>query len=205
MSSPSDHGPSDEQEGTPDSIDALRGLLRLKSVARAGWKRHDIPPEKVESVADHSYGLALLAWVLCPPELDLRKVLELALLHDLAEIVTGDITPHQKVPQDEKKQAEEAALKALTEGLSKALQSVELLREYQEQTTDEARFVKAVDKLEMSLQSLNYQQDYGMDLSEFRRSSLPYLQHLGSVVKEAVAFEFLNFEVEKLPRGEIES
>ncbi|MCA9779191.1 MAG: HD domain-containing protein, partial [Candidatus Eremiobacteraeota bacterium] len=70
---------------TPDQLRRLRHLLRLKTVSRQGWTRHPIPQAAVESVADHSYGVALLALLMCPPELNRSRVLELALLHDLAE------------------------------------------------------------------------------------------------------------------------
>lgn len=161
------------------AVDQLRYLLRLKEVPRTGWTRYPIPLERVESVADHSYGLALLAWLLCPPDLDAGRVLELAMIHDLAEVRTGDLIPSQEVPKEEKEQAEESALLQLTQGLSRAERALRLLREYHGQESAEARFVKAVDKLEMSLQSLNYEDDFGLDLDEFRCSSRASLEELG--------------------------
>lgn len=153
---------------TSHTCDRLRSLLRLKEVHRTGWTRFEIPRERVESVADHSYGVALLAWFLCPPELDSTKVLEMALIHDLAEVVTGDITPSQGVPREVKTQAELSALAELTHGLERAERALVLLREYQNQESHEARFLKMVDKLEMALQSLAYEDDFSIDLTEFR-------------------------------------
>lgn len=86
---------------------AARGLLALarqaialKAVARTGWLDRGVAPEAVESVADHSYGVALLAWA-CAVErqalgaaLDPQRVMALALLHDLAESETGDAPPY---------------------------------------------------------------------------------------------------------------
>jgi putative hydrolases of HD superfamily len=84
-----------------------RGLLplariagKLKRVPRTGWLDRGIPPLEVESVADHSLGVALLAWA-CAVErqaqgadLDPARVALLALLHDLPEAETGDEPPY---------------------------------------------------------------------------------------------------------------
>jgi putative hydrolase of HD superfamily len=157
----------------------LLKLLGLKKVLRKGWTRHPIPAAQVESVADHSYGVGLLAWLLCPPELDRSKILELALLHDLAEVVTGDLTPADAVPDEVKRQAEREALEALLEGFAAAPRAGALLREYQQASSPEARWVKAIDKLDMSLQSLAYERDHGGDLSEFRASARGALEQSG--------------------------
>lgn len=160
------------------SYSRLRELLRLKSVVRTGWTRHPIPEACLESVADHSYGVLLLAWFLCPPDLSREHVMELALIHDLAEIEVGDLTPGDGVDRAEKEASEREALGKLTAHLQRGRRALELLIEYQEQKTPEARWVKALDKLEMSLQSLNYEGEFGVELSEFRESARPYLDRL---------------------------
>ena len=73
---------------------------QLKSVPRTGWLDRGVPPIQVESVADHSLGVALLAWG-CALErraegvaIDPERVLMLAILHDLAEAETGDLPPY---------------------------------------------------------------------------------------------------------------
>ncbi len=73
------------------NIDKLAEVIcTLKDTPRNGWIRREV--ENPESVADHSYGLCLLTLILCPPELDRLKCLEFAVVHDLAESVTGDYT-----------------------------------------------------------------------------------------------------------------
>jgi putative hydrolase of HD superfamily len=155
----------------------LLRLLGLKEVPRKGWTRHPIP--RVESVADHSYGAALLAWLLCPSELDRARVLELALLHDLAEVVTGDLIPADGVPDEVKKSEERDALEELLRGFPARERALELLQEYQAQNTAEARHVKAMDRLDMALQSQAYEQAHGVDLKEFRESAHPVLERAG--------------------------
>jgi putative hydrolases of HD superfamily len=83
---------------------ALLGLVRfatkLKSVPRTGWMDRGLEPLRVESVADHSFGVALLAWACALQRraegaaIDPERVLKLAIIHDLAEAGTGDSTPY---------------------------------------------------------------------------------------------------------------
>src|SRR2546427_5988272 len=72
-------------------------LERLKLEPRRGWKEK-LRLSHVESVADHSYGVAMLclfrAW--SPGGYDLERLLKLALIHDLDEAITGDLTPEDK-------------------------------------------------------------------------------------------------------------
>ena len=158
--------------------EAVLRLLSLKSVPRKGWTRY-LPVEQVESVADHSYGVALLAWLLSPPDIDRGRVIELALLHDLAEAITGDLTPADGVPEEIKREGERRALSALLEDFPSHDSGLALLHEYQEGATPEARFVKALDRLDMSLQSVLYQREHGADLSEFRESARARLREAG--------------------------
>jgi putative hydrolase of HD superfamily len=84
--------------------EALLGLAqfasKLKSVPRTGWLDRGVPPLEVESVADHSLGVALLAWGCALQRraegvsIDPARVLILAILHDLAEAETGDVPPY---------------------------------------------------------------------------------------------------------------
>ena len=78
----------------------LLTLLQLKDIPRTGWVRAGV--DNPESVAAHSWGMALLALRLCPEHLDLSKVLSMCLVHDVAEIVVGDLTPHDAIKGQEK-------------------------------------------------------------------------------------------------------
>lgn len=144
----------------------LREALGLKAVDRAGWLRVGV--ERPESVAAHSWGIAWLALALCPAHLDLRRVLALAVLHDLPEVRVGDLTPHDGVDKTEKRRREREAAEALFAGRADLL---ELWLEYEDNTSPEARFVHALDKLDMGLQAEIYGQA-GRDTREFTLSAL---------------------------------
>ena len=64
----------------------------------------------------------------------------------------------------------------LLEGFEKAERGRDLLAEYQSQSTPEARYVKAMDRLDMALQAQSYERDHGVDLSEFGASARPVLE-----------------------------
>lgn len=91
---------------------------KLKSVPRTGWLDRDVPPLDVESVADHSLGVALLAWGCALQRraegvaIDPERVLMLAILHDLAEAETGDLPPYDPaaIPDEHDPEARRAFL-----------------------------------------------------------------------------------------------
>ena len=87
----------------------------------------------------------------------------MCLVHDVAEIIVGDLTPHDAIKGQEKHELERAGM------LKIAPQWIDLFDEYEQGTSEEAQFVKTMDKLDMGLQAMNYQHQ-GLDLSEFIRA-----------------------------------
>jgi putative hydrolase of HD superfamily len=144
--------------GVPRQLHLLKELLRLKDTRRAGWAVAGV--ESTESVAEHTYGVALLALILSPaaePPVDPCRCLAVALVHDLAETLVGDITPYDGVSADEKRRREEAAMRHLAE-MAGDDRLLALWREYDAAESAEARFVKELDKLETVLQAAEYEQ-----------------------------------------------
>ena len=135
--------------------------LGLKDVLRQGWVNAGV--ESPESVAAHSWGMAILALKLCPAELNLEHVLKLCLVHDLPEVIVGDLTPNDDVST--KSADERAAMERL------APEWVSLFDEYENQTTPEAVFVKSLDKLDMALQAKVYMNRSELDLEQFIESA----------------------------------
>ena len=139
----------------------LMQLLKLKDVQRQGWV--NVGVNGPESVAAHSWGMAVLALRLCTQELDLVKVLKLCLLHDLPEIIVGDLTPQDD--RSTKAADEHAAMKSL------APQWLDIFEEYEAKQSLESRFVHQMDKLDMALQAGIYEKSTGIDLSNFVESA----------------------------------
>tara|TARA_B100000459_G_C8570921_1_gene198638 strand:+ start:659 stop:1123 length:465 start_codon:yes stop_codon:yes gene_type:complete len=139
----------------------LMAYLGLKDVLRQGWVNAGV--ESPESVAAHSWGMAILALKLCPPELNLERVLTLCLVHDLPEVVVGDLTPSDD--RSTKAEDERAAMGQL------APEWVVLLDEYETQSSPESVFVRSLDKLDMALQAKVYMERSELDLNQFIESA----------------------------------
>lgn len=143
-----------------DRIDALLASLRLKDETRTGWERTGIA--NPESVADHSWGVALLALTYAEEAgVDSDRAVRLALLHDLPEAETGDLptraeASEQPVSPAEKRRRESAAVDRF-EPLDVGLRDAWVT--YDARDTDCARFVKDMDLVEMCLQALYYEQE----------------------------------------------
>ncbi|MFA5624618.1 MAG: HD domain-containing protein [Bradymonadales bacterium] len=156
-------------------IEAILRAYSLKALARSGWQRVGL--ENVESVAAHSWGVALLSSLLCPEFLDRAKVLELAIIHDLAESEVGDITPHDDFAPEEKDALEYAAMQQICAN-AQAQNCLVLFEEYRSKSSPEAAFVHKVDKLDMALQAIVYQREQGVDPAEFLESALSVCSEL---------------------------
>lgn len=151
----------------------LLECLALKALPRTGWVRMGVPAP--ESVAAHSWGVAWLVLALCPPDVDRGRALAIATVHDLAEVRVGDITPHDGISKADKAAREDAAFDALIAPLPHRAELRALYAEYATASSPEGRFVKACDKLDMALQAIAYQDQTGLDLSEFVDSALARL------------------------------
>uniref|UniRef100_A0ACB8GC80 HD domain-containing protein 2 n=1 Tax=Sphaerodactylus townsendi TaxID=933632 RepID=A0ACB8GC80_9SAUR len=129
-----------------------------KRVPRTGWVYRKIA--NPESVSDHMYRMAVMALVTEDKTLNKDRCIRLALVHDMAECIVGDIAPADNVTKAEKHRREEDAMKRLTQLLSEDLRKeiYELWEEYEYQSSAEARFVKELDQCEMILQAFEYEE-----------------------------------------------
>lgn len=144
---------------------------KLKTIRRTGWTNSGIRP--AESVADHSFRVAFMAMLLAEGMgLDPLRLMQMSLIHDLAEAKVGDITPFCGISREEKRQREQAALTELFGDMDGGKYWLNLWIEYEEQQTAEAVAVKHIDKLEMALQAMEYGIEHmDKDLSEFVREA----------------------------------
>ncbi len=132
----------------------------LKELRREGWVRRGV--REPESVADHSYNLALLSMLLAAERgLDPFRAAAIAIIHDLAEAVTGDIPPSEKRSNTDYVEAEKEAMRRIVEKTPAEIGSLilQLYNEYASQSGEEARLVKQLDKLEMALQAIVYERE----------------------------------------------
>ena len=163
---------------------------RLKTTSRAGWVDVGIP--QPESVADHTFRTTILCMIYADMKgLDQPKLLRMALIHDLPEAITGDLTPPKK--NKETKSREDAAMNQILDLLPEKQRKKYLTdwNEYQEGKTKEAKAVRQLEKLEMALQAKEYEKtkSTGQSLKRFIKSAekaitWPELRRLLSIIME---------------------
>ncbi|MFW9800214.1 MAG: HD family hydrolase [Candidatus Thorarchaeota archaeon] len=152
---------------TPDAISFFTKGEILKSLQRAGWATAGIECVAFESVADHSYGTALISLFLAKKleedgeDIDLGETLAMAILHDLGEAVVSDIPSTPDTIDSERFVAEKSTLEM------RALQSIldplgdlgGFLRNqwdtYRQGISLEARVVGSADTLDMLVHALS--------------------------------------------------
>ncbi len=155
-------------------LSLLIELQRLKRLERTGWLLRGMP-SGTESVAAHSFGVALSAMFLVDElvskgiRVDLGRVLRMALLHDWAEARIGDIprTAIAYFGADARKGAESAAFADMTRGFNDGKSYQDLYQEYEQKQTLEARLVKAADVIDLLVQTLALERTGARGLDEF--------------------------------------
>jgi putative hydrolase of HD superfamily len=149
---------------------AILEANELKTIPRMGWRVRGV--QNGESVAEHSYAVALICMILADRlsvQLDREKLLMIALLHDLPEHMLGDIHAPATglLGEDVKEAAEERILRQLFSGIDGGDRYVELWKEFAGRSSVEGRLVRAVDKLEMFTQAYQYESAGNRMLDDF--------------------------------------
>lgn len=166
----------------PVAETVLRAFVRmmdLKGLYRQGWLKRGVPELRAESVADHSFGTALLALLLADllgktkefAGLDAHRCVEMALIHELGEVYAGDITPADGVSKEEKYRREREAFVRVVTGLPQAERFLALWEEFEAGTSPEARFVRQLDRLEMGIQAALLKSEGFAHMDEFIESA----------------------------------
>lgn len=138
-------------------FDFFNIVTELKKTPRKGWK-DKVGIEKPESVADHSFNTAIISMVLSDlNNLDTEKILRMALLHDVAEAITGDLVPGE-IKKEEKMKLETQTINEIFKNLPSDLSAkyVSIWQEYVNGISKESVLVHDIDHLEMALQARKY-------------------------------------------------
>lgn len=150
-------------------------LQRLKRLDRTGWTLRGLP-NGTESVAAHSFGVAVTAMTLADElqtrgvSVNMERLLRIALLHDWAETRVGDMpkTATLYFGREVRKRAESAAFADVVSGSDGAdLLYRELYEDYEQRQSLEARLVKAADVIDLLIQVLALERAGARGLEEF--------------------------------------
>jgi putative hydrolase of HD superfamily len=143
----------------------------MKAIPRSGWLSHDVSLQDVESVADHTFSTSVLSMLLADLEIKrgakirMEDVLRMAILHDLAESLTFDISRAYLEymgarGESMKREIEKTAWKHIAKGLNEpelARKYAAIQNQYVEEKTKEAKIVHAADSMDILLQVMSYE------------------------------------------------
>lgn len=183
-------------------FDFLKQIEKLKSTLRY----NKTTGGRNESTADHSWRLALMVPVIAGElevDIDIEKSMKIALVHDLAESITGDIDAIKistgEVSKDEKKKQELEAMdkikNLLPDKMGKDVYG--LWQEYETVSTKEGKFVKGLDKAETLTQLVEAgyatydKPDFIADYTEDAIKKFPEIKTLLLAIRERLKAEFV--------------
>jgi putative hydrolases of HD superfamily len=188
------------------NIDGLSGAVRfffeieaLKNLLRTGWVLRGMPQDKVESVADHVFGVALMADSLASqyaPHLNREKILRMVLVHELGEVYAGDITPRENVSKEEKHRMEREGIEKVLAGLPSKAEYLALWEEFEACETPEACWVTQIDRLEFVFQMVacHHRGNFGPDERFGRNDEAIKDPELRKIFKELLALGKFDFK-----------
>ena len=140
---------------------------KLKNVIRTGWKDWKVQRDRIESVAEHIFGVQMLAIAMKSEfeyDIDIMKVIYMLAIHELGETVIGDLTQFQ-IDKKEKEKIEHEAVHKILASLIDGEKIEALFLEFDAHETPEAIFAYQCDKLECDIQCKLYDQEKCVDLT----------------------------------------
>ncbi len=140
---------------------------KLKDTIRTGPVVWNAKRERIESVAEHIYGVQMLALSIYYQfgyKLDIMKVIYMLAVHELEEIEIGDLAFFETTREEKLIKGKAATDFILKDFLGRDEISA-LLDEYNERKTEEAKFAYHCDKLECDIQMKLYDQEGCFDLN----------------------------------------
>lgn len=155
-------------EETDELLRLYSRMDRLAELPRTGWLVAGI--DNPESVADHTYGVLVVALWLADrveADVDVERVLRIALLHDAGEALLTDLPRPVKelMGRESVEEAETRACRELFGEVGEAWSDA--AEAYRRQDSDEARLVKAADRIQMAAKALVYRSQHRGDLRRF--------------------------------------
>ena len=159
---------------------------KLKNVIRTGWLDWNVTRDRVESIAEHIFGVQMLAIAMKSEykyDIDLTKVIFMLAIHELGEIIIGDLTQFQ-ITKEEKEELEHKAVHDILDSLIDGKYIEELFLEFDEKKTPEAKFAYQCDKLECDLQCKLYDQENCVDFNKQENNKSFYHPDVQKYYKE---------------------
>jgi putative hydrolase of HD superfamily len=155
-------------------LDCFAELHNLVKIPRTGWIMAGV--REPESVADHCYEAALMAYTLTryiPEPVDMGKVLTMLLFHEIGESRLTDLPRRGSVYMKQAKGLAESQIGRDVIG-DIAPELLDILQEFHERATVEARLAEACEELQILFAALMYAKERNGDLTEYRLDVAKY-------------------------------
>ena len=174
---------------------------RLKDLIRKGPLTWNVNRERIESVAEHIYGVQMLAisiYFQFNYKLDLNKVIYMLAIHELEEIEIGDLAFFETTHEDKLINGRKATEYILENFIGKE-EILILLDEYNERKTEEAIFAYHCDKLECDIQMKLYDQEGCFDLNNQTNNSIINMPSVKKVLdcEKSISNAWIEFDRDK--------
>ena len=179
---------------------------KLKNVIRTGRKDWNVQRERLESVAEHIFGVQMLAIAMKSEynyDVDILKVIMMIAIHELWETVIWDLTEFQ-ISREEKERIEHEAVHKILKDLVDGEEIEKIFLEFDEHKTKEANFAYQCDKLECDLQCKLYDEKWCVDLSKQESCNAIENERVQKLLKENKWWSemWLEYDKENIPYDE---
>lgn len=163
-----------------DYLEFLKIVGKSKRLLRTGWVREGI--KNPESIAAHSFRVGVLTMTVADElKIDKDKLMKMSLIHSLGEAITEDKVwvrwgvvdlKARKVKEEQ----EIRGIVGLFNGIEGGEEYIEIFEEMILRSSKEAKLFWQIDKLEMSLQAYEYEEEQNKKLDEFFATADLYIK-----------------------------
>ena len=179
---------------------------KLKNVIRTGWTDWNVQRDRIESIAEHIYGTQMLAIAMQSEyeyDIDIMKVIYMIAIHELGEILIGDLTSFE-ITRDEKRKIEHEAVHKILENLIDKEKIEEIFLEFDEHKTKEANFAYQCDKLECDLQCKLYDEEGCVDIHNQKKHSALENERVQELLRTGESWSslWIRYDLEIIPYDE---
>lgn len=139
----------------------------LGDMKRSGPLLWHVNRERLEDIKDHIFDIIALDKILepyMPVHINHERIIELALVHDIEEVITGDITEFEGVSKEEKERVNKRAIDYLVQSFGKIFPFKSLFKEFEEKTTIESKICHIYDKVQCILTFAKYDSEELIDM-----------------------------------------
>ena len=147
-------------------LNFYKEYIKLEQILRKGWLMCNVPAKRLESVADHTLQLIMLASVVTKElnfSIDMNKLTEMLLIHDIGETIVGDIS-EVEIDRNVKKASEAEAVRALLNNLNpdNAKYYYDLWEEMESHSTELSKFAYLLDKIDAVIKASIYEREFAL-------------------------------------------